>query len=321
MSEYIDLFMALPTHIKTLYAALLLAGVLLIFIMPDLIMMKIRSIFGLKKKPSRRNYSSSRSTSKKGTSFFKRGASRYQRSGNKSIYSKGGYSNGSSYSKKGSFFGKKQDSSASKMRSRSINGYDYSNANRPTTSTTLSSKLDFLSPQSECISSFKHGPVNSYYKEMLRPGPACDLRAPDIDELDETFTVMLKAGAVQKKNFLVTDFEHQYLQKLRMWFADRYEIYCQVSVGSSLGINPDVSDLPLQQRRTFAQKCHNMSFDFMLVERATDRITCVVELDDPTHLRGDRRARDRRLDKVCAAAHLPIFHITRLDQKPDLKGL
>ena len=178
-----------------------------------------------------------------------------------------------------------------------------------------------LSSQDECITKFKHGKVTDYYKELRKAGPASNLKEKDVDELDEIFTIMLKAGAVKKKSFLVTDFEHQYLEKLRLWFGDRYEIYCQVSVGSALGVNPDVSSLSLQDRRTFAQKCHNMSFDFMLIEKGTDRIACVIELDDPTHFRSDRKARDRRLDKVCAAAELPIFHITAINQKPDLKGI
>lgn len=321
MRELLDHLLSLPGSVLALYGAIIVASLMLIIVAPDFIKMKFRRLLGLKKKSGYRNYSNKRyanrtgtSSYKKGSTYYNQGSKRYQRTGEKGSYSKGG-----SYQKKGSFFGFKKDSNASKMRSRSINGYEYNS--KSSSASKISPKLDFLSPQQECISGFKHGPVSAYYKELLKPGPACDLKAPDLDELDETFTVMLKAGAVQKKNFLVTDFEHQYLQKLRMWFADRYEIYCQVSVGSSLGIDPDVSNLPAQQRRTFAQKCHNMSFDFMLVDRATDRITCVVELDDPTHMRGDRKARDRRLDKVCAAANLPIFHITKLEQKPDLNGL
>lgn len=168
---------------------------------------------------------------------------------------------------------------------------------------------------------FKHPNVTDHFSELVKPGPASDLKAPDLDELDHIFTTMLKAGAVTGKPHLVTNFEHQYLEKLRIWFSYRCYIYCQVSVGSVISINTDVSNLPLPQRMKFAQKCQNMSFDFLLVEKSTERIVCAIELDDPTHLRSDRISRDRRLDKLCVAANIPIFHITNIYHKPDLRRM
>lgn len=186
---------------------------------------------------------------------------------------------------------------------------------------SVNSKLDFLLDQAPVVRHFKHPKANSTYKELVRDGSLLDPKIPDFDEIDQIFTAMLKAGAVKGKEYLVTNFEHHYLEKLRLWFSKDYYIYCQVAVGSALTINADVSKLNLVQRRTFAQKCHNMSFDFMLVEKGTDRIICAIELDDPTHNRVERKLRDRRLDRVCAAAGIPIFHITNIYQKPDIERL
>lgn len=168
---------------------------------------------------------------------------------------------------------------------------------------------------------FKHPPVTDYFAKVVKPEPSTNLKAPDLDELDSIFTTMIKAGAISSKKFLVTSYEHQYLEKLRMWFGYKYHIYCQVSVGSTMKIDAEVSELNMQQRRKFAQKCHNMSYDFMLIDKETDRIVCAIELDDPTHQRYDRIARDRRLDKVSQAAEIPLFHITNINQKPDLSRL
>lgn len=168
---------------------------------------------------------------------------------------------------------------------------------------------------------FKHPNVTDHFSELVKPGPVSDLKAPDVDELDQIFSTMLKAGAISGKPHLVTNFEHQYLEKLRIWFSYRCYIYCQVSVGSVININTDVSNLNLQQRLKFAQKCQNMSFDFLLVEKSTEKIVCAIELDDPTHLRADRISRDRRLDKLCVAANIPIFHITNIYHKPDLRRM
>lgn len=50
-------------------------------------------------------------------------------------------------------------------------------------------------------------------------------------------------------------------------------------------------------------------FDFVLVEPASTRPLLVVELDDKTHNRPDRRKRDGFVDAACAAAGLPILHV------------
>lgn len=193
---------------------------------------------------------------------------------------------------------------------------------RPPDPNKLNETLDFLDPNPEKdYRDFKHGRVTDHFNELIKPGSVMADNIPDLDETDEIFTAMLRAGAVTGKHHLVTNYEHQYLEKLRMWFGERYHVYCQVSVGSAVQINADVSSLNLPQRRTFAQKCNNMSFDFMLIDKRTDRIVCAIELDDPTHKRIDRKMRDRRLDRVCKAANIPIFHVTNLYQKPDISRI
>ena len=193
---------------------------------------------------------------------------------------------------------------------------------RPPDPNKLNETLDFLDPNPpKDYRDFKHGRVTDHFNELIKPGSVMADNIPDLDETDEIFTTMLRAGAVTGKHHLVTNYEHQYLEKLRMWFGERCHVYCQVSVGSAVQINADVSSLNLPQRRTFAQKCNNMSFDFMLIDKRTDRIVCAIELDDPTHKRIDRKMRDRRLDRVCKAANIPIFHVTNLYQKPDISRI
>lgn len=186
---------------------------------------------------------------------------------------------------------------------------------------SVNATLDFIQIANPDVKKFKHPKATDYFKQLVKPGPAMNPAIPDLDDMDMIFTTMLKAGAVKGKEHLVTNYEHHYLEKLRIWFGDTYHIFCQVSVGSTVTINADVSELTMPQRRTFAQKCHNMSFDFMLVRRDTDEIACAIELDDPTHNRIERKMRDRRLDKVCQAAGIPIFHITEINQKPDLSRI
>jgi very-short-patch-repair endonuclease len=50
--------------------------------------------------------------------------------------------------------------------------------------------------------------------------------------------------------------------------------------------------------------------DFVLCDPDSTRPLLVIELDDRTHQRPERRERDGFIDDACAAAGLPILHIT-----------
>lgn len=219
------------------------------------------------------------------------------------------------HTKKGGFFSRK-DPQLDSLKNKEVIIPEYKNDGK----NPRANKFIFKRAQND-PTYFKHPPVTDYFAKLVKPEPTTNLKSQDLDELDGLFTTMISEGAISSKKFLVTSFEHQYLEKLRIWFGYKYYIYCQVSVGSAMKIDAEVSNLAIQQRRKFAQKCHNMSYDFMLIDKETDRIVCAIELDDPTHQRYDRIARDRRLDKVSQAAEIPLFHITNINQKPDLSRL
>lgn len=49
--------------------------------------------------------------------------------------------------------------------------------------------------------------------------------------------------------------------------------------------------------------------DFVIADGRTTRPIVVVELDDRTHERTDRRQRDEFIDAACASADIPVIHI------------
>ncbi|MFN0011613.1 MAG: DUF2726 domain-containing protein [Phycisphaerales bacterium] len=49
--------------------------------------------------------------------------------------------------------------------------------------------------------------------------------------------------------------------------------------------------------------------DFVVCDGATTRPLLVVEFDDPTHERADRKGRDAFVDRACQSAGLPIMHV------------
>lgn len=66
--------------------------------------------------------------------------------------------------------------------------------------------------------------------------------------------------------------------------------------------------------RTKAQNRINAKHvDFVLCDPESMAPVCLVELDDGTHARLDRRERDAFVDQVCAEAGMPIAHIPARD--------
>ena len=49
--------------------------------------------------------------------------------------------------------------------------------------------------------------------------------------------------------------------------------------------------------------------DFVLVNPSTLAPVLVIELDDATHERADRRVRDAQVDRILGSAGLPILHV------------
>ena len=126
---------------------------------------------------------------------------------------------------------------------------------------------------------------------------------------------MISAHVFYRKQRLVTDYEFKYLNNLRSWFGSDFDILSQVSFGALLAIDTTGMD---QEESNVAQKIQRMIVDFVVVSKSTDEVVCIIELDDATHGREERQQRDRRLDAVCLAIKLPIFHVTQLQQKPDI---
>lgn len=63
------------------------------------------------------------------------------------------------------------------------------------------------------------------------------------------------------------------------------------------------------QNQAYRHKIDRKHVDFLLCDPQTVRPILGIELDDKSHQRADRQARDRFVDEVFAAARLPLVHI------------
>ena len=119
-----------------------------------------------------------------------------------------------------------------------------------------------------------------------------------------------KAGEVQYPYYLRDDFlspaELNFYRVLQMAVSDWAIIFVKVSLGDLFYAQTG----EFGQNQAYRNKIDRKHVDFLLCNPQTIRPILGIELDDKSHQRADRQARDRFVDEVFAAAKLPIAHIT-----------
>jgi len=105
-------------------------------------------------------------------------------------------------------------------------------------------------------------------------------------------------------NFL-TPSELNFFQSLRRAVGNRAVICPKVRLGDVVWVN--VKDR--SQAVGYTNKIDRKHVDFLLCDPATMKPLVGIELDDSSHEREDRQARDVFVDGVFAAAGLPLIHV------------
>lgn len=105
---------------------------------------------------------------------------------------------------------------------------------------------------------------------------------------------------------LLTAAELNFFQTLRRVVGDRAVICAKVGLGDVFNIRPEARD----QYRSYRNKIDRKHVDFLLCDSTTLSPLVGIELDDRSHQREDRTARDEFVDGVFGAAGLPLVHIS-----------
>lgn len=117
-----------------------------------------------------------------------------------------------------------------------------------------------------------------------------------------------RAGHVQlpyrRRETLFSAAEQAFLLALDSALDDRYRLFAKVRVADVLDVSPQPDRRAWWQAFTRISSKH---FDYVVCERDGAAIRCAIELDDASHRRRDRQARDAFLDAACAAANLPLL--------------
>lgn len=117
------------------------------------------------------------------------------------------------------------------------------------------------------------------------------------------------ADRVEYPYFVRDDFlspaEHNFYFVLKSVIADSALIFPKVSLGDLFYAR--VNDA--SEFRIYRNKIDRKHVDYLLCDPKTLKPVLGVELDDKSHRRGDRQARDEFVDNVFKAANLPLVRI------------
>ena len=105
----------------------------------------------------------------------------------------------------------------------------------------------------------------------------------------------------------VTPAEADFFRVLRAVVGDRAHVLAQVSLGRLLFFPGSNASNPGRAR--WWNKVAQRSVDFLLCDPATLKPLLAIELDEPSHERADRRARDAEVNALLAAAGLKALRL------------
>lgn len=99
--------------------------------------------------------------------------------------------------------------------------------------------------------------------------------------------------------------ERSFFGVLRQAVGSEYEILAKVRLADVIRVRDGLSR---SHRYSAFGRISAKHVDFLLCHRGTFRIAGVIELDDSSHLRDDRRQRDEFVNAALASASVPIVH-------------
>jgi hypothetical protein len=108
----------------------------------------------------------------------------------------------------------------------------------------------------------------------------------------------------RRKDYLLTRAERALYEQLLLAVGPHMLIFAKVRLVDLLWLPTGVAG-----RQGLVNRVMSKHVDFVLCDRQNIRPLLAIELDDASHQREDRRARDALVDQILRGAQLPILHI------------
>jgi len=114
-----------------------------------------------------------------------------------------------------------------------------------------------------------------------------------------------KTAEYESRSVLFTPAERSFLEVLEQALDSRYRVFGKVRLGDL--VKPDNGSDP-GKRTAAMNRINQKHVDFVICTASELSLICVLELNDQSHERGDRVARDRFVDQVLASAGIPVLN-------------
>jgi hypothetical protein len=114
------------------------------------------------------------------------------------------------------------------------------------------------------------------------------------------------ARAYAPQGNLLTEAERSFFGVLQQAVAHEYHLFAKVRLADI------ISPISRPSRSAYQSALNRIvgkHVDFLLCDPATFQILAVIELDDKSHARPDRRDRDSLVNQALAEAEIPILHV------------
>lgn len=112
-----------------------------------------------------------------------------------------------------------------------------------------------------------------------------------------------------RKTYLVTKAENQFFKILLKILNNKYHVFPQIHLISLLE-----HKIVGQGWKGAKNHIDRLSVDYVICDRKYLSPIVAIELDDITHERGDRIARDLRVERILREAKIPLVRITYKDR-------
>ena len=108
----------------------------------------------------------------------------------------------------------------------------------------------------------------------------------------------------RKHKYLLTRAEHCFFDALIQATRSQHRVFCKVRL-----LDLIVPDTPREDRLLYLNKISAKHIDFVLCSMDTIRPLLAIELDDASHTKPDRKARDEFKNDALRSAGLPLLRV------------
>ena len=119
-------------------------------------------------------------------------------------------------------------------------------------------------------------------------------------------TLLIRAKKSKGPDATLSHTERMFTSVLEKAVGGQYQVLCKVPMTQVLEALPDISERAQRKALKPVQSCH---FDYVVLDSASNRVICAVELDDHSYDKKRYKKQDLFLEEICQDVNLPLLRV------------